>query len=151
MDLLSAFNIAHFKLRFWLKYFRSYEHLFEPYQAEKILGESLNFLKQGRIHGQSVVAAGGQGQYMSGRGLYWRQAGAVMVRNPFFSRFRVIKIFAWRTSRHPDFQTDQGTHLLIESLGQRLKTWPYTIAQRCRSLLLYSFKNGIGLKKIAPI
>ena len=26
--------------------------------------------EQGRIHGQSVVAAGGQGQYVGGRGLY---------------------------------------------------------------------------------
>ena len=35
--------------RFWLKYFRSYEYLFELYQAEKIPGESLNFLlKYGR-------------------------------------------------------------------------------------------------------
>ena len=43
-----------------------------------------------------------------------------MVRNPFFSRFRVIKIFAFQT----DIQTDQGTHPLIESLRQRLKMNP---------------------------
>ena len=37
-----------------------------------------------------------------------------MVRNPFFRQFRVIKIFA--------FPSYQGTHPLIESLRQRLKS-----------------------------
>ena len=49
-----------------------------------------------------------------------------MLKNRYFRRFRVIKIFAFQTDiqtdRQTDIQTDQGTHPLIESLRQRLKT-----------------------------
>ena len=59
----------------------------------------------------------GQGQSISGPGLYFGWAGAVMLRNHKYGQFRGIRNFAF----HSDIQTDQGTHPLIESLSQRLK------------------------------
>ena len=45
--------------------------------------------------------------------VFYRRAGAVMLKNLKFGQFRVIQNFALRTN--------QGTHPLIESLSQRLK------------------------------
>ena len=83
----------------------------------------LVLVKQDRIHGQSAVAAGGQGQWCEWAGAVYEWAGAVLT--PGRSCDDQQSIFQ-SISRHQNFrvtyrQTYQGTHPLIESLMQRLK------------------------------
>ena len=64
-----------------------------------------------------------------------------MVRNPFFSRFRVIKIFLFHSDRHSDIQTDQGT-----SYRQRLKNERYEDKKRDEEDIVEA-KTGVHVGK----
>jgi len=56
---------------------------------------------------QSLAGGQGQGQSISGQGLYFWWAGAVMLRNHKYGQFRGIRNFSLQTDIQTDIQTDR--------------------------------------------
>ena len=72
------------------------------YMSLKLISYLTSFNKAGYTANKQSLAgqyAEGQGQSISGQGLYFRWAGAVMLRNHKNGQFRGIRNFAFRTFR----------------------------------------------------
>ena len=96
--------------------------------------------------------AGGQGLHVSGWGLYGRQAGAVMVQNPFFSRNgeKTLKIAFW-SFRVTLRQTDRQTYRPRDTPSYRVARQRLKTCNFCQ-LLILSRKNSstYGWRHVSP-
>ena len=81
-----------------------------PYFIRCINLNWLVVLNKAEYTANQLSQLGGQGQNCEWAGAVCGWAGAVMIRNPYFSRFRIIQNFALQTYRHTYRRRDTASY-----------------------------------------